>query len=429
MSTGSKVYIETYGCSASFSDSEICAGQLSQAGYSIVDNPKDSDINVIVTCTVKTATANRMSHRIKKLSENNSALVVAGCMPKTQAKEIKKLNPNASLMGPDSIDQITDIVNSTLNGTPLIQLGKSTKPKILLPKIRINPVIDIVEIGTGCLSSCTFCQVKIAKGTLISYPPDAIVEQIQKSTDSGCREIWLTSTDNGCYGMDMSMDLADLLTSIVDIQNNFLVRVGMMNPMHTKKKFHKLFNIFSHDKIYKFLHIPVQSGNNRVLKSMLRGHSREDYILMCSSFREKFPLSSIATDIIVGYPTESDEEFRDTVKLIKSTQPDVVNLSKYGARPGTKAIEMEQVPNSTINARSKSLTSIIKEISLERNKKWLDWTGNCLVNENGKIDGTMIGRNFAYRPIVLKNSDVVLGNHYDVKIVEAKSTYLVGEIL
>ena len=429
MSTGSKVYIETYGCSASFSDSEICAGQLSQAGYSIVDNPKDSDVNVIVTCTVKTATANRMSHRIKKLSENNSALVVAGCMPKTQAKEIKKLNPNASLMGPDSIDQITDIVNSTLNGTPLIQLGKSTKPKILLPKIRINPVIDIVEIGTGCLSSCTFCQVKIAKGTLISYPPDAIVEQIQKSTDSGCREIWLTSTDNGCYGMDMSMDLADLLTSIVDIQNNFLVRVGMMNPMHTKKKFHKLFNIFSHDKIYKFLHIPVQSGNNRVLKSMLRGHSREDYILMCSSFREKFPLSSIATDIIVGYPTESEEEFRDTVKLIKSTQPDVVNLSKYGARPGTKAIEMEQVPNSTINARSKSLTSIIKEISLERNKKWLDWTGNCLVNENGKIDGTMIGRNFAYRPIVLKNSDVVLGNYYNVKIVEAQSNYLVGEIL
>ena len=429
MSTGSKVYIETYGCSASFSDSEICAGQLSQAGYLIVDNPKDSDVNVIVTCTVKTATANRMFHRIKKLSENNSALVVAGCMPKTQAKEIKKLNPNASLMGPDSIDQITDIVNSTLNGTPLIQLGKSTKPKVLLPKIRINPVIDIVEIGTGCLSSCTFCQVKIAKGTLISYPPNAIVEQIQKSTDSSCREIWLTSTDNGCYGMDMSMDLADLLTSIVDIQNNFLVRVGMMNPMHTKKKFHKLFNIFSHDKIYKFLHIPVQSGNNRVLKSMLRGHSREDYILMCSSFREKFPLSSIATDIIVGYPTESDEEFRDTVELIKSTQPDVVNLSKYGARPGTKAIEMEQVPNSIINARSKSLTSIIKEISLERNKKWLDWTGNCLVNENGKIDGTMIGRNFAYRPIVLKNSDVVLGNHYNVKIVEAQSTYLVGEIL
>ena len=429
MSTGSKVYIETYGCSASFSDSEICAGQLSQAGYLIVDNPKDSDVNVIVTCTVKTATANRMFHRIKKLSENNSALVVAGCMPKTQAKEIKKLNPNASLMGPDSIDQITDIVNSTLNGTPLIQLGKSTKPKVLLPKIRINPVIDIVEIGTGCLSSCTFCQVKIAKGTLISYPPNAIVEQIQKSTDSSCREIWLTSTDNGCYGMDMSMDLADLLTSIVNIQNNFLVRVGMMNPMHTKKKFHKLFNIFSHDKIYKFLHIPVQSGNNRVLKSMLRGHSREDYILMCSSFREKFPLSSIATDIIVGYPTESDEEFRDTVELIKSTQPDVVNLSKYGARPGTKAIEMEQVPNSMINARSKSLTSIIKEISLERNKKWLDWTGNCLVNENGKIDGTMIGRNFAYRPIVLKNSDVVLGNHYNVKIVEAHSTYLVGEIL
>ena len=148
----------------------------------------------------------------------------------------------------------------------------------MLPKIRINPVIDIVEIGTGCLSSCTFCQVKIAKGTLISYPPNVIVDQIKNATDEGCQEIWLTSTDNGCYGMDMMMDLADLLESIVNIPNNFLLRVGMMNPMHTKKKFNKLFNMFDHDKIYKFLHIPVQSGNNRVLKSMLRGHSVEDFI-------------------------------------------------------------------------------------------------------------------------------------------------------
>ena len=346
-----------------------------------------------------------------------------------EIKAVKSYNPKASMMGPDSIDQITNIVNSTLNGNQLIELGKSSKPKVLLSKIRINPVIDIVEIGTGCLSSCTFCQVKIAKGTLISYPPSSIVEQIQESTNSGCKEVWLTSTDNGCYGMDMSMDLTDLLESIVDIPNNFLIRVGMMNPMHTKKKFNKLFNIFSHDKIYKFLHIPVQSGNNRVLKSMLRGHSREDYIEMCSSFREKFPLSSIATDIIVGYPTETDDEFDDTVELIKSTQPDVVNLSKYGARPGTKAIEMEQVPNSIINNRSKFLSSLIKEISLERNKKWIDWTGNCLINEKGKIDGTMIGRNFAYRPIVLKTSDVVLGNNYKVKIIEAQSTYLIGEVL
>ena len=169
MSNGSKVYIETYGCSASYSDSEICAGQLTQEGYSIVDDPNDSDINIIVTCTVKTATANRMSYRIKKLSENDSPLIVAGCMPKTQAKDIKKINPKASLMGPDSIDKISTIVNSTLQGNQVIELKTSTKPKVLLPKIRINPVIDIVEIGTGCLSSCTFCQVKIAKGTPVSY--------------------------------------------------------------------------------------------------------------------------------------------------------------------------------------------------------------------------------------------------------------------
>ena len=226
----------------------------------------------------------------------------------------------------------------------------------------------------------------------------------------------------------MMMDLSDLLKMIVKIPNSFFIRVGMMNPMHTKNKFTKLFDAFAHDKIYKFLHIPVQSGNNRILKSMLRGHSIEDFKVMSSNFRKKFPLSSLATDIIVGYPTESDEEFQDTIDLLKYTKPDVVNLSKYGARPGTKAIEMEQVPNEIINERSKLLTLLIKEISLKRNQKWRNWTGQCLVNEKGKVEGTMMGRNFAYKPIVLKTSDVILGNIYNVKITETHRTYLSAKI-
>ena len=205
----------------------------------------------------------------------------------------------------------------------------------------------------------------------------------------------------------------------------------MMNPMHTKKKFNKLFNMFDHDKIYKFLHIPVQSGNNRVLKSMLRGHSVEDFIKMSFNFRNKFPLSSIATDIIVGYPTESEEEFHDTVDLIKYIEDNADSTrqgSKYGARPGTKAIEMEQVPNSVINERSKLLTSIIKEISLKHNQQWRGWNGKCLVNEKGKVKGTMIGRNFAYKPIVLDDSDVILGKIYDVQVTNVHSTYLSAKI-
>ena len=190
-----------------------------------------------------------------------------------------------------------------------------------------------------------------------------------------------------------------------------------------------MFNAFSHEKIYKFLHIPVQSGNNRILKSMLRGHSIEDFKTMSYNFRKKFPLSSLSTDIIVGYPTESDEEFQDTLNLLKSTKPDIVNLSKYGARPGTKAIEMEQVPVDIINERSRLLAFVIKEISLDQNQKWLNWTGQCLVNEKGKIEGTMIGRNFAYKPIVLKTSDVILGNIYNIKITEVHSTYLSAKIL
>ena len=132
--------------------------------------------------------------------------------------------------------------------------------------------------------------------------------------------------------------------------------------------------------------------------------------------------------ILGNTPIPKGEEFQDTIDLLKYTKPDVVNLSKYGARPGTKAIEMEQVPNEIINERSKLLTLLIKEISLKRNQKWRNWTGQCLVNEKGKVEGTMMGRNFAYKPIVLKTSDVILGNIYNVKITETHRTYLSAKI-
>ncbi len=426
MAKNSQVYIEAYGCSASFSDFELTAGQLQNLGYEIVEDPKNSDINIIITCSVKTATSNKMTHRINQLTRNEKPLIVGGCLPKTELSTIEKINPNASIMGPNSIDSVGNIVKQTLSGKKVVVLDDSKRPKINLPKLRINPIVDIVEIGSGCLSACTFCQVKIAKGTIRSYPPDDIKNQIISSVNEGCKEIWLTSTDNACYGLDMFMDLADLINTVSSIDDKFITRIGMMNPMHVKNNFSKLVNSFDDEKIFKFLHIPVQTGSDKILKSMKRGHTTAEFISMVEKFRKSFPLSAISTDIIVGYPEETDDDFIKTKHLIESLNLDVVNLSKYGARPGTEAIKLPQLDNSVIKERSQILSKIIKEHSLKCNSKWLDWEGDCIVDEIGKKPNTMIGRNFAYKPVVVQGGDDLLGKEIKVQITDYSSNYLLG---
>src|SRR5919112_1601421 len=192
-------WIEGYGCSASFADMEMIAGQLKNNGFGIANNSDESDINLIVTCSVKDTTEHKMAHRIKNLSKNKKPIVVAGCLPSADKKLVENLNPFASLMGPDSIERTIEIVNSTLNGQKIVSLQNSKVEKLNLPRFRINPTISIVEIASGCLSECSFCQTKLAKGDLQSYRIGKIIEQIKHDLKDGAKEIWLTSTDNGCY--------------------------------------------------------------------------------------------------------------------------------------------------------------------------------------------------------------------------------------
>ena len=144
MAKNSQVYIEAYGCSASFSDFELTAGQLQNLGYEIVEDPKNSDINIIITCSVKTATSNKMTHRINQLTRNEKPLIVGGCLPKTELSTIEKINPNASIMGPNSIDSVGNIVKQTLSGKKVVVLDDSKRPKINLPKLRINPIVCLL---------------------------------------------------------------------------------------------------------------------------------------------------------------------------------------------------------------------------------------------------------------------------------------------
>jgi len=418
-----KIFVEAYGCSASFADSEMISGLILNGGHSLVENSSESDLNIVVTCSVKDSTANKMMHRIKSLK--TKPLIVAGCLPKAEKDTVEKFSENASLLGPNSLGKTLQVINSTLNGSKQIALEDSDLSKVGLPKVRLNPAVGIVEIASGCMSECTFCQTKLSKGDLSSYRLGDVVRQVQTEIKEGCKEVWLTSTDNGCYGFDIGTDLPSLVNAVTEIPEEFMVRVGMMNPMYMPRIKEKLVEAYDNDKVFKFLHIPVQSGSNKVLHDMKRGHTAETFREIAKKVKERFENFTISTDVIVGFPSETEEDFQKTVSLLDETKPDVVNLSKYSARPGTDAAEWEQMDAAEVKRRSKIVFEQISKLSMESNQKWIGWKGKVLFDE--KTDEGIKGRNFAYKPVSVADK-VDLGQSHIVEITDASVKRLIGKI-
>ena len=389
-----KIFVEAYGCSASFADSEMISGLIVNGGHTLATNPSESDLNLIVTCSVKDTTANKMMYRIKSLK--TKPLIVAGCLAKAEQSNVEKFTENASLLGPNSLGKTLDVINSTLMGKKQIALEDSDLSKVGLPKVRLNSAVGIVEIASGCMSECTFCQTKLAKGDLSSYRLGDIVRQVQTEIKEGCKEVWLTSTDNGCYGFDIGTDLPTLVNAVSEIPKDFMIRVGMMNPMYMSRIKQNLIESYDNEKVFKFLHIPVQSGSDKVLNDMKRGHTSETFREIVKKTKERFENFTISTDIIVGFPSETEEDFQKTITLLNETKPDVVNLSKYSARPGTDAAELKQIDAAEIKRRSKVIFNQINKISLKSNEKWIGWKGKVLFDEN--TEEGIKGRNYAYKP-------------------------------
>jgi threonylcarbamoyladenosine tRNA methylthiotransferase CDKAL1 len=431
-----KVWIEAYGCSASRADSEMIGGILKEAGYEIATKRGESALNLIVTCSVKDTTEHKMMSRIRTMVKSGKPLVIAGCLPKADKAKIESASSSASLIGPNSIDKAPDAVRSALSGDRLVALKDSQLDKVNIPRVRLNPVISIVEIANGCMSECTFCQTKIAKGWLRSYRIGDIVRQIKSDIRSGCKEVWLSSTDNGCYGRDIDSNLVDLLQACCSIEGNFKIRVGMMNPMYLPAILDRMVRLFcENDKLFKFLHIPVQSGSNRVLRKMKRGHTSKTFIDIVQAFRDRIPEMTISTDIIVGFPSETEDDFKQTIDLLERSEPDTVNISRYAARPKTEASGWKEmkVSSQLSKERSEYLHTLTRRIAKKRNSLWREWQGEIVIDETGKV---MQGRNYAYKPVVLSSStaniadrQILLGDMVNVKIFDFSNFSLKANVI
>ncbi len=417
-----KVWIESYGCSASMADSEMITGLLKSAGYEIASSSKEGSLNIIVTCSVKDTTEHKMVHRIKRLSKTGKPLVIAGCLPKADRMMVESLSPTASLMGPSSIDRSTDIVGAAFSGSRLVALESSDIDKINVPRVRINPVVSIIEIASGCMSDCTFCQTKLAKGWLHSYRIGDIARQMREDVNAGCKEVWLTSTDSGCYGRDIGTNLVELLRACANIDGDFKVRVGMLNPQYMPDMIGEIVDEYSkNDRLFRFIHMPVQSGSERILRKMKRGHTAQVFLDAVKTLRARMPDFTISTDIIVGFPTETEEDFQKTLALLKETMPDIVNISRYSARPGTESAKMKnRISSQVAKERSERLTKIVRDIAKKRNQSWKGWQGEIIIDELGRV---VQGRNYAYKPVVLDSPPdrLNLGEKISAKVYDFSS--------
>ncbi len=424
-----KISIETFGCSANKSDSEIMAGILKKEGYELSDK---ADLVLVNTCGVKRPTEDKIIHRLKKLSSENKKIIVAGCLTKINLGGIKKAVPNFSaIMDTKSVHKIAEVAGRVDSGeSRIVEFSDSLPSKPLLPMQRFNETISIIQISEGCKSSCTFCGTKLARGDIKSYRPELIRERVRADLEQGVKEFWITSQDGSAYGQDIGTNLAELLKSVCSIEGGFMIRVGMMNPLHFLggRMLKDLIEAFKSEKIFKFLHLCVQSGSDKVLKDMRRGYKAEDFERIVKAFRKEIPEITISTDIIVGFPTESEKGFSATKSLVERIKPDIVNISKYGARLGTLASKMEPLDPKAINERSASLHFLVKGIQQKKNEKWLGWEGKIIIDERGK-EGSFMGRNYSYKPVVVKARDDFYGKVLNVKIKSAKSNFLLGSIV
>src|SRR3990170_4308647 len=424
-----RVFVKSLGCSSNLADGEVLRGCLSKAGFELVDEMTDVDVLIYNTCAVKSPTENRIIEELKKSAKlKKKKLIVTGCLPLITLERLKSEVEFDGVLGPASGSKIVEAVQKVLRGEKVQWLDDyaKVKPRLDLPKQTVNPVISIVPVAYGCLGSCSYCCVVFARGHLRSCETEEIVQRIQNDMRFSAKEIWLTGQDMACYGRDIDLNLVNLLQEVCSIKGDFFVRVGMMTPNYVLEILDELVEAFRNEHVFKFLHLPVQSGDNEVLKRMNRFYSVEDFQRIIEAFRKAIPNITISTDIICGFPTESEEAFERTLTLIEQVKPDIVNVSKFFSRPGTAAEKMESIVSaSDVTGRSKRLAELVRRISAEKNLAWMNWTGKILIDERGKQPDSWIGRNFAYKPIVIKSEDETLfGKFLNVRVVTTFQTYL-----
>jgi len=396
---------------------------LNSKKWEEVEDEKEADIVILNSCTVKQQTENRIIKKLQDLYLIKKPCVLAGCLY-LREKLIREKYPKIPIISPSSVSKIYTACDNALKGREYTNIDYYDKNDLFTT---YQGIIASIPLAEGCTGNCTYCETHLARGKLRSYTIRKIKIEVEKAVKSGAKEIQLTAQDTGAYGLDINTNITEVLKEVLKIKGNFQIRLGMINPNHVIKYLDELIKIYQNEKMYKFLHIPVQSGSDKILKNMNRFYTESEFKKIVSVFRREFPEMTLATDVIIGFPGETEKDFQDTLELIKKCNFDVLNVSRFTPRPGTPAKKMEQLDNKLIKQRTGKTSKLFEKIILKKNEQKLGNTYQILITEKQK---TWTGRNINYKQIALKKEEddkVKRGNQFLVKITGYTKSCLIGE--
>jgi len=438
MLNGYKYFIKTYGCQANEYDSELIAGILEKFGANPVDNEIDANIVIFNTCAVRKNAEDKFYGRLGALKKvknekKDMIVIVTGCLAQKDYLKISKIDYVDIVLGTHRISQLPTILQELKynKNKKIVDIDFTGRTEPDIPPRRLSKISAYIPIMFGCDYYCTFCIVPFTRGKMQSRPKEQIIKEIQDLAQKGYREIILLGQTVNAYGIDLknSYDFADLLYDVSLIDGIKWIRFTSPYPTNFNDK--QIKTICTIDKITKHVHLPLQSGNNEILRRMARRYTIQQFLEVVYKFRELCPNIALSTDIIVGFPYETDEQFQDTLNIVKQVRFDQAFMFAYSEREGTKAATYPQLPLKERLKRLYELISVQNEITIEKNKEYVGKELEILVEgESDKNPNKLEGRTETNKIVVFdKIEKDLIGKFVKVRITKSYLWGLEGTLL
>lgn len=435
-----KAYVETYGCQQNVSDSEIISGMLISMGYTITANKDEADFIIYNTCAVRENAELKVYGNLGALKHLKNKkpdviLAVCGCMMQQESvkEQIRKKYKHIDIVfGTHSLYRFPEILSKVITDKVRVMDVVDSEGAIAenLPVKKADGPCAWVSVMYGCNNFCSYCIVPYVRGRERSRLKENILEEVHEAAQRGCKEVTLLGQNVNSYGNDLEedIDFADLLSMVCRVDGIERVRFMTSHPKDISDKL--IDTMASEEKICKQLHLPVQAGNNRVLKTMNRRYTRESYLEKIRKIKEKMPDITLTTDIIVGFPGETNEEFEDTMSILEEVRYDTIFSFIYSKRPGTPAAEMEDVISSEEKKQNfDRMLTLQDKISKEKNLALEGRVMRVLVEGRSKNNENFLaGKTEGGKTVNFEGDSSLIGNFADVEITDAKTWSLTGRL-
>ena len=430
-----QIYIETYGCQMNLADTEVVLSILTDAGFSQTSNLRTADVVFVNTCAVRENAEQRVFGRLgdfKRYKKENPGMLIGvlGCMAERLRKDLMESESHVDLVvGPDEYRKLPELIEGALTGERgiAVRLSRVENYDDILP-LRTDGISAWISVMRGCDKFCTFCVVPFTRGRERSRSLESIVREVEHLAARGFKEVTLLGQNVNSY-RDGTNDFADLMEAAAQVDATMRIRFTTSHPQDISDKL--IQTIAENENVCKYIHLPVQSGSDRILELMNRSYSREHYLSLVNKIRASIPSVSLSTDIIAGFPTETDDDHRQTLDIMRQVGYDGAFTFKYSPRENTKSWHMgDDVSEDLKLERLNQIIDLQRGISLKKNQETVGQVVEILVEgESTKSPNDFCGRTDANKMVVFPRGSAEIGQYLNVRIERANSATLFGTVL